>query len=89
MTKKAKVEPANLSEAQRAALKAAVLAHAPGLAPFQDAIEYLVERYSEDKNYVARLMKTVEQSKHAEAEASQGSLTIVSEMRLRENVNPM
>lgn len=76
MSKKPKVEPANLSEAQRAQLKDALLAHAPQLAPFQDAIEYLVERYSQDKNYVSRLMKAAEERKEA-GEGEQGSLRIL------------
>ena len=75
--KKPKVDPANLSEAQRAALKDALLAHAPQLAPFQDAIEYLVERYSQDKNFVTRLMKTAEERKTSGEEGEPGSLRIM------------
>ena len=57
MTQKGKVEPAHLTDRQKADIKKQILQQFPSVAMFQDEIDFLIDEYSKDKNYVAKLMK--------------------------------
>lgn len=57
MVKKAKVEPANLSVNQKAEIKKQILKEYPSLSLFSDDIDFLIDQYDKDKDYVKKLMK--------------------------------
>lgn len=56
MTKK-RVIPANLTNAQKSAIKADIRKMYPNLKLGDDELEFLIEQYNQDKDYIKNIMK--------------------------------
>lgn len=80
MTKNKKVVPASLTENQKLVLKKAILAEYPNVRGFEDELDFLIEQYSKDKNYVEKLMKSADANKQFEEdiEAQAGLIKNIS-----------
>jgi hypothetical protein len=52
------VEPANLTANQKAEIKQQIIKQFPTLSLFKDDIDFLIEQYNKDKDYVKKLMKS-------------------------------
>ena len=55
-----KSKGANLSDFDKAALKANILNQFPTLSGFEDEIEFMINEYSKDKSYIKRLAEKAE-----------------------------
>jgi hypothetical protein len=80
MTKNKKIVPASLTENQKLVLKKAILAEYPNVRGFEDELDFLIEQYSKDKNYVEKLMKSADANKQFEEdiEAQAGLIKNIS-----------
>lgn len=81
MTKPRKPTPANLSDAQKAKLRADILVAFPALRQYEDEVAFMVEEYSKDRDFVANLCKRAAnpcETLVAEAAAANGAITTLS-----------
>ena len=61
-----KSKGANLSDFDKAALKANILNQFPTLSGFEDEIEFMINEYSKDKAYIKRLAEKAEPAKNSD-----------------------
>lgn len=66
---------ANLTTSQKAELKSAILAEYPNLAKFTEDIEMMIEEYSKDKSFIAKLTESIDKGEVLELPAAEGSMT--------------
>jgi hypothetical protein len=76
MTKKNKVEGANLTDKQKQEIKKQILQQYPQLLFLQQELNFLIEQYDKDKDYVKNLMKKAEPIKTFTEEAPETSATL-------------
>jgi hypothetical protein len=76
MTKRQKVTPACLNTVQKMELRANILREYPNIGKFASEIDFLIEQYSLDKDYVQKLMKTACASEALLSQAQGGVSTL-------------
>ena len=76
MTKKNKVEGANLTDKQKQEIKKQILQQYPQLVVLQQELDFLIEQYDKDKDYEKNLMKKAEPVKSFTEEAPETGATL-------------
>lgn len=76
MTKKSKVEPANLTEVQKQQIFKEIMKTYPQLIILQDELRYAIDQYSQNKNYIKDLMKNGEPVENFLKEAPETGATM-------------